>query len=386
MTPDRISAESQVLERGAGAGTYGIAVCLQGISKTFGAVTALQPTTLEIRKGEFFSLLGPSGCGKTTLMRIIGGFETPTTGDLWIGDRMVLHDPPYRRRTNMIFQHLALFPHLTVAQNIAFGLEMQRQPREIIRQRVNDALALVRLSGYGARTIDALSGGQRQRIAIARALVNNPEVLLLDEPLGSLDLQLRLQMQQELRRLHRDIGSTFIFVTHDQGEAIAMSDRIAVMEAGCILQVGTPADIYERPQRRFVAEFMGHSNFMTGKVGEVRPERLASITVSPEVQLICRIPEGVQRGSEVLVALRYEKVEVLPAHVTTVQSGVLTCDLEGHVVSTTYLGATIRYEVLVASDLRLLADTNNTGTARAVSTGDVVRVRWFIDSASVIQD
>lgn len=370
------------------AGAQGdVAVSLQQISKAFGAVTALHPTTLDIRKGEFFSLLGPSGCGKTTLLRIIGGFEVPTSGDLWIGGHNVVGDPPYRRRTNMIFQHLALFPHLTVAQNIAFGLEMQRQPRRMIRERVSEALALVRLSDYGDRAIDALSGGQRQRIAVARALVNDPEVLLLDEPLGSLDLQLRLQMQQEFRRIHRDTGSTFIFVTHDQGEAIAMSDRIAVMNAGRVLQVGTPSEVYERPEHRFVAEFMGHSNFISGKVTDIKADRVGTVTASPDIRLTCRVPYGVETESKVLVALRYEKVEILSlTQVSASRSDVPSCEVAGQLISETYLGPTIRHEVLLGGDLRLVADSGNTGTQRAVSIGAPVRVRWPVDSATVIKD
>jgi spermidine/putrescine transport system ATP-binding protein len=202
-----------------------IAVAIRGITKRFGAVTALDAANLDIKRGEFFSLLGPSGCGKTTLLRIIGGFEQPTNGELLIAGRNVLDDPPHRRRTNMIFQHGALFPHLSVARNVAFGLEMKRMPKAEITRRVADALDLVRLGEYGERGVDQLSGGQRQRVALARALVNEPEVLLLDEPLSALDLRLRLQMQEELRRIHRATGSTFIFVTHDQGEAISMSDR-----------------------------------------------------------------------------------------------------------------------------------------------------------------
>src|SRR5262249_47110454 len=209
----------------------------------------------------------------------------------------------------MIFQDLALFPHLTVAGNIAFGLEMQRQPRDVIARRVEEALALVRLSGFGERRIDALSGGQRQRIAMARAPVNDPQVLLLDEPLGALDLQLRLQMQEELRRLHRETGSTFVFVTHDQGEAISMSDRIAVMSGGTILQVGTPKEVYEQPQRRFVAEFIGHSNFLAGRVADIGADRIGHV-MAHGVALTCRNPSNIGVGTEVVVALRYEKMEL----------------------------------------------------------------------------
>ena len=243
-----------------------IAVEITGLTKRFGAILALDDVSLSIYRGEFFSLLGPSGCGKTTLLRVIGGFEAPSTGDVRIDGKSVLRQPPYLRSTNMIFQHLALFPHMSVFDNVAFGLRMKRVPAEELRRRVGASLALVRLEGYEGRQIEQLSGGQKQRVAIARALVNDPSVLLLDEPLGALDLQLRLQMVEELRRLHKSLNSTFVFVTHDQGEAMAMSDRIAVMDDGRILQIGTPEAIYETPETRFVAAFIGHTNLIEGRV------------------------------------------------------------------------------------------------------------------------
>src|SRR5690349_16560834 len=284
------------------------AVSVRGVTKTFGEVTALDNVSLDIRRGEFFSLLGPSGCGKTTLLRIIGGFEEPTSGDVLIGDRNVVSDPPYRRRTNMIFQHLALFPHLTVAQNIAFGLEMKKVPREEIEKKISEMLKLVRLDGYGKRKIDELSGGQKQRVAIARALVNEPEVLLLDEPLGALDLQLRLQLHDELRRIHREVGNTFILVTHDQGEAITLSDRIAVMEDGRIAQLGTPNDIYYRPETRFVAGFVGHANFLNGAVAALRNGR-CELAVDG-LKLEGRPSSALQPGAKATGVLRYEHVRL----------------------------------------------------------------------------
>src|SRR5262249_15458576 len=224
------------------------AVEIRSVRKVFGSVVALDNVSVSIRRGEFFSLLGPSGCGKTTLLRIIGGFDELSCGTVLIDGRDCGFMPPYARSTNMIFQHLALFPHMNVFENLAFGLRRKRVDKASILARVTAALALVRLEGYGRRMIDQLSGGQKQRVAMARALVNDPSVLLLDEPLGALDLQLRLQMQDELRRLHRSLGNTFIYVTHDQSEAMTMSDRIAVMNGGRIQQIGTPEDIYERPR------------------------------------------------------------------------------------------------------------------------------------------
>lgn len=357
-----------------------VAVSLRAVTKAFGAATALDAATLDIYKGEFFSLLGPSGCGKSTIPRIIDGFETPTSGDVLIDGRSVLADPPYRRRTNMIFQHLALFPHLTVAENIVFGLEMRRLPRETIRRKVEEALALVRLSGYGGRSISALSGGQRQRIAMARALVNEPEVLLLDEPLGALDLQLRLQMQEELRRLQRETRSTFVFVTHDQGEAISMSDRIAVMSSGRLLQVGTPKEVYEYPRRRFVAEFMGHSNFLTGRVGAIGGDRIGHVVVR-DVQLPSRIPDGIEAGAEVLFALRYEKIMLTSGGGSPIHEH--SAGLQGELLAETYMGPTIRFEAKVGDGLVLVVDAGNAG---GTAMGDVVRLLWSIDAPMVMTD
>lgn len=350
-----------------------IAVAIRGITKRFGAVTALDAAYLDIKRGEFFSLLGPSGCGKTTLLRIIGGFEQPTSGELLIAGRNVLDDPPHRRRTNMIFQHGALFPHLSVARNVAFGLEMKRMPKAEITRRVADALDLVRLGEYGERGVDQLSGGQRQRVALARALVNEPEVLLLDEPLSALDLQLRLQMQEELRRIHRATGSTFIFVTHDQGEAISMSDRLAVMSNGCILQVGTPREVYETPARRFVAEFIGHSNFIEARLG-TDPE---TVELAGGSRIAVRRPEGGSPGQEVLVALRYERVEVVRP-----EEGMLMGVLEDEI----YLGSTLRRCVRIDGGATLISEGGNTGAITRFALGDRVGLRWEPGTALALGD
>jgi spermidine/putrescine transport system ATP-binding protein len=353
-----------------------IAVALSGIGKTFGDTTALEPVTLDIRKGEFFSLLGPSGCGKTTLLRIIGGFEHPTSGTLQIGGQSVIGQAPFERRTNMVFQHGALFPHLTVAQNIAFGLEMKRMPRDAIAKKVGEALELVRLEGFGERNIDQLSGGQRQRIAMARALVNDPEVLLLDEPLGALDLRLRLQMQDELRRLHKQIGGTFIFVTHDQGEAISMSDRIAVMSRGRIQQVGSPREVYERPVNRFVAEFMGHSNFYEGRVARKAADGVGEVDINGRM-FPCRIPAAFDVGANVFVALRYERVEVQPL-------GDLCAGLEGTLVEETYLGPTLQRTVDLGPLGKITADCANNGREAPLGVGARVCVQWTVDSPTIL--
>jgi spermidine/putrescine transport system ATP-binding protein len=253
-----------------------IAVAARNTIKTFGsgatAINALDDVSVDIRKGEFFTLLGPSGCGKTTLLRCIAGFETPTSGTILLSGKDITDLPPNQRPVNTVFQSYALFPHLSVAQNIGFGLEMLGRARSEVDKTVARMLALVKLDAFADRKPQQLSGGQQQRVALARALAPAPEVLLLDEPLSALDLKLRKEMQTELKRLQLETGITFVFVTHDQEEALTMSDRIGVMRAGKLLQVGTPRDIYDRPLNRFVADFIGETNFLTGRVenGAVR--------------------------------------------------------------------------------------------------------------------
>ena len=237
---------------------------LKDISKDFDGTTVLNHIDLYVRKKEFITLLGPSGCGKTTTLRIIGGFEYPTTGTVYFEGKDITSLPPYKRRVNTVFQKYALFPHLNVQDNIAFGLKIAKTPRDEIKKRVDRMLDLVNLSGYGKRKVDQLSGGQQQRIAIARALVNEPEILLLDEPLGALDLKLRKEMQLELKSMQQRLGITFIYVTHDQEEALTMSDTVAVMNDGKILQIGDPKRIYDEPANAFVADFIGESNILRG--------------------------------------------------------------------------------------------------------------------------
>jgi putative spermidine/putrescine transport system ATP-binding protein len=252
------------------------AVELNGVRKHYGRTVAVDGVSLRIRQGEFFSILGPSGCGKTTLLRLIAGFETPDDGEVRLGGEVVNHRPPYARGVGMVFQSYALFPHLSVERNVAFGLEERRTARDEIGRRVSAALQLVRLDPdrFARRMPSQLSGGQRQRVALARALVLEPRVLLLDEPLGALDLKLRQQMQLELRALNRMLGTTFIYVTHDQDEALAMSDRIAVMDHARVVQVGTPSEIYDRPRTAFVATFIGDANLLDDGRAALRPERV----------------------------------------------------------------------------------------------------------------
>ncbi|HER34462.1 MAG TPA: ABC transporter ATP-binding protein, partial [Halothiobacillaceae bacterium] len=276
-----------------------------------GEVLAVDDVTLQIQDGEFYSLLGPSGCGKTTSLRMIAGFEHPTEGEVYIHGKPMGLTPAYQRNTNMVFQSYALFPHMNIERNVGFGLEMKKVSKEEIRQRVGEALDMVRLSGYGPRKPNQLSGGQQQRVALARALVNRPEVLLLDEPLGALDLKLRKEMQLELKNLQKEVGITFVYVTHDQEEALTMSDRIAVMHQGRALQVGSPTEIYERPSCRFVADFIGETNFLNGVVEE-QGDGVVCVVVGGRLRVLAETDETFPRGAQVTAAVRPEKIRLLP--------------------------------------------------------------------------
>ena len=285
-----------------------IDVELKNVTKRFGDVVAVNNVSFTIEKGEFFSLLGPSGCGKTTILRMISGFEQPTEGDLLIGGDIVNLVPPFRRPTNLVFQHLSLFPHMTVSKNIGFGLEMKGVSKGQIKNEVEKMLELIQLGGYGRRRISQLSGGQQQRVAIARALINNPTVLLLDEPLGALDLKLRNQMQLELKRIQREVGTTFIYVTHDQGEALTMSDRIAVMNNGVVEQIGKSDDIYENPKTVFVANFIGETNLIEGEVTETNGT--TGVLSFNDLTMQIRFKESVSRGQKAFVSVRPEKIMI----------------------------------------------------------------------------
>ena len=303
---------------------------LQNISKRFGTDTdVLRGVSMTIRKNEFVTLLGPSGCGKTTTLRIIGGFEFPTSGDLLFDGKSVLDLPPYKRKVNTVFQKYALFPHMNVAENIAFGLRLKKMDKALIEAKTKEMLRLVNLSGYEKRAVSALSGGQQQRVAIARALVNEPEVLLLDEPLGALDLKLRKEMQLELKNMQRELGITFIYVTHDQEEALTMSDTIVVMNDGVIQQLGSPIDIYNEPTNAFVADFIGESNILPGVM---KKDFLASFA---GYDFVC-VDKGFAPNENVEVVVRPEDVDIVSA-----ESGML----RGLVASVTFKG--VHYEMMI---------------------------------------
>ena len=282
-------------------------VSLHQVEKWYGNNHVVKNMNLDIQKGEFLTLLGPSGCGKTTTLRMIAGFEDATSGIITVQGERVEEKEPYQRDVNTVFQNYSLFPHMTVYDNVAYGPTIKKMPKDEIRKKVEEMLALVQMSGYEKRKPDALSGGQKQRVAIARALINNPRVLLLDEPLGALDLKLRKQMQIELKRLQKKLGITFVYVTHDQEEAMTMSDRIAVMRAGVILQIGSPLEIYNHPNCRFVADFIGESNIMDGTVRSVEGKLLR---VETEDGMILTEGDGFIGGEKICVSIRPEYLSI----------------------------------------------------------------------------
>jgi spermidine/putrescine transport system ATP-binding protein len=282
---------------------------LRQVVKRFGKNEVVRSLDLAVEEGEFLTLLGPSGCGKTTTLRMIGGFEEPTSGEIRLGGHEVSRLPPYKRDVNTVFQSYALFPHLTVHGNIAYGLQQKRVPREEIDARVLEVLRIVQMEGFEGRKPRELSGGQQQRIAMARAIVNKPRVLLLDEPLGALDLKLRRQMQLELKHLHQKLGMTFIYVTHDQEEALTMSDRIAIMNRGVLEQIGSPQDIYDAPRTRFVADFIGETNLLSGVVGGTESAPVLGVEGTPVT--LQPSPEA-RPGRNACLSIRPEQVRVQP--------------------------------------------------------------------------
>ena len=346
-------------------------VRLRGLSKSFGAVPkAVKPLDLDIRAGDFLAILGPSGCGKTTLLRMVGGFIEPTSGTVEIDGRDVTRLGPERRPTNMVFQGYGLFPHMTVRQNIGYGLKIAKVARDEIDQRVAEVISLVRLEELAERGVHELSGGQQQRVALSRALVMRPKVLLLDEPLGALDLKLRQAMQEELRRIHHQIGGTFVFVTHDQSEALGLANRIAVMEEGSIVQEGGPEEIYARPETRFVSTFIGEANILSGhrQSGAVRLE--AGIALPGDAG-----PDG-----PVIAVIRPEAVRVA--------SDAVGFDVhaQGKIVDMVYLGAYVKFQIELDDGELLIAHVPALALHEHLEVGKPIVAGWSAGDHRVLED
>ncbi|MFO1131620.1 MAG: ABC transporter ATP-binding protein [Hyphomicrobiales bacterium] len=352
---------------------------LKDVSKLFGSVHAVDRVSLDIRRGDFFSLLGPSGCGKTTLLRMLAGFEQPTDGEIFIDGKSVTGIPANRRPTNMVFQSYAIFPHLNVEENVGYGLRSQKLAKDEVRSRTAAALELVKLGGYGARAAHQLSGGQRQRVALARALVCRPKVLLLDEPLGALDKKLREEMQIELRQLQRNVGITFVFVTHDQEEALTLSDRIAVMSAGKVLQVARSEDLYENPNCRDVAEFIGNMNLFQGTVISSARD-VVTVDAGEAGHVRAHSGSPVANRSTVFLAVRPEKL-VLSNTEPSLQQNVL----RGEIIADTYLGDRRRYLVNVRGVSKPVAvlQQNSDASGEAHMQGEVW-ISWRPDQGRLL--
>lgn len=364
------------MQDGAGVGDHTTqAIALKGISKTFGPVTALHPADLSVEKGEFLTLLGPSGSGKTTLLSLIAGATGPTTGTILLDGRDITRMPPRDRGIGMVFQNYALMPHMTVFENVAYPLRARRQPRKTIRSKVMEALERVGLSGLENRKPRQLSGGQQQRVGIARCIVYSPSIIMMDEPLGALDKNLREQMQGEIKRLHKDLGTTFIYVTHDQEEALNMSDRICLMSMGAIAQLGTPDELYFQPRNRFVAEFIGESNLISGRIngdGRMVIEGDGSIGVLGNRT----------EGEELLVMVRPEKVQIIGINDPVTHGGN---SLNGEVASSSFVGGTTRVIVRTENGLNVTAKMMSGRAESRPGPGTPVRLCWSPSDVVVIE-
>ncbi len=363
-----------------------IAIDTRNVSKIFGgdhdSVVALDDVSVSINENEFFTLLGPSGCGKTTLLRLIAGFEHPTQGRILLHGSEISQLPPYKRPVNTVFQSYALFPHMTVAENIGFGLEMQNKPDAEIAATVNQMLRLVKMEELRDRRTHQISGGQQQRVALARALAPRPRVLLLDEPLSALDYKLRKEMQIELKRLQHETGITFIFVTHDQEEALTMSDRVAVMNQGRVLQVGAPQEIYDHPSDRFVADFIGDTNFITAQVGAAENGRV-SIEMPGGQCVRVRSDLDLAEKSRVTLAIRPEQIRLLSPHSSPGNRALLQGELENIV----YFGTDTHYHLKLPTGIAMMARIQNTRRKQALfATGSRVSIDFDPDALQILKD
>jgi spermidine/putrescine transport system ATP-binding protein len=369
-TDQRICGRESADETGHGAAAPP-AIRLDGVSRHFGDTVAVQSIDLELAQGEFFTLLGPSGCGKTTTLRMVGGFELPSAGTVFLDGRDVTGLPPYKRDVNTVFQSYALFPHLTVFDNVAFGLRRRRRvDRAEIRRRVEENLELVGLAGLGGRRPTQISGGQAQRVALARALVNQPKVLLLDEPMGALDARIRKTMQVELKRIQREVGITFLYVTHDQAEAMAMSDRLAVMHSGRCEDIGSPTRVYDKPGTRFVAEFLGSCNLLELTLDGT----VARLVEGTAVQM----PPGTEPRAGSTLGVRPEKLVVSAGRAGTESAGggPNVNRLQATVTTATYLGVSTEYELRAPWGGTLLAFAQNLDAGARLQVGDGCEVTW----------
>lgn len=351
-------------------------VQLENVTKQFENHTAVDNMNLNVETGEFLTLLGPSGCGKTTTLRMIAGFEKPTSGNVIIGGKKVDNVEPYKREANTVFQSYSLFPHMNVSENVAFGLKMKKVNKQEISERVKKALKMVQLEDYGDRSVKQLSGGQQQRIAIARAIVNNPKVLLLDEPLGALDLKLRKQMQLELKRLQQSLGITFIYVTHDQEEALTMSDRIVVMSEGKIEQMGKPVEIYEKPKTRFVANFIGETNIFKGVVSDLNGND-ASLSFEGQNVLIPKETD-LKVDEEIYISVRPENVKILD------QGQHEPFVLSGKFKEKIYIGTTTKIVIELKNGMEMIAHDSN-GKLDGVEKGQPIFTSWDPEHAVILR-
>lgn len=363
----------------------------RGVTKRYGDVVAVDDVSLTVERGSFFSFLGPSGCGKTTSLRLIAGFEQPTEGDVYIGGASVIGIPPHKRPVNMVFQHYALFPHMNVADNIGYGLRQRTpKPRKAeVNKRIDEMLELVQMEGYGSRRVWEMSGGQQQRVALARALINHPTVLLLDEPLAALDRKLRRDMQIELQTLQRDVGITFILVTHDQEEALSMSDRICIMREGFIAQTGSPRELYDHPVNRYVADFVGKSNFIGGAISQVNGK---SVCIKNEngMEFFGMPAQGAPKlrtGEQGSVAIRPELISIFPS---STSAGEMNTDvvLNGRIKNQIFLGEHTEYLVDVdgIGDVLVLSPKHIESAHGGFNPGDSVTIGWKSELALALED